>query len=187
MVDVLYPRDMVMERGPTLFTLVGLPGSGKSVWAQQQAYMHSTEYAIISTDYFLERIAKEYRTSYKWAFENKFKEAKQKAMLQAQQAVKDKNHIIWDQTHMTIKSRRRGLSMVTKDYQKIAVIFECDERELLERIDHRKKETGKDIPLQVLMHMARMYVYPTVDEGFDEVYLNTGDEYEETMKRIIRK
>lgn len=181
--DPLYPRECE-ETTPTLFVMVGLPGSGKSTWAHQQALGHSSKYSIISTDYFLEMDAKKYGQDYTWAFETRFKKCNQKAMEQARMAIKEKKHIIWDQTHMTLKSRRRALSMVTKDYNKIVVVFELELRELFARIEKRGKTTGKIIPPHVIDNMQDYYKFPTLEEGFDKIYVNAGNEYIDKMKMM---
>lgn len=171
---------------PTLFVLVGLPGSGKSTWAKAESQTGKTyHYDILSTDYFLELFAAQVEKTYKWAFENRFADAKKRMYEQAQYAFKYKKNVIWDQTNMTIKSRRRCTSMAPKHYYKVAVVFEVSDLELGTRLTLREVKDGKHIPQQVIHKMKRYYQEPTLDEDFDKVFFNLGAKYEELMEDYI--
>ena len=82
----------------------------------------------------------------------------------AREAGKD---IIWDQTSMSIKSRKRKFQML-RDYEHIAVVFKTPEPdELKRRLDSRP---GKNIPDHVMKSMMDNYDIPTEEEGFKEIW-----------------
>lgn len=81
-----------------------------------------------------------------------------------------KNSIIWDQTNLTAKTRKRKLEMFGPEYRKIAVVFPIPE-------DHEKRlsnRAGKFIPPQVIEGMKKSYQAPARDEGFDDILVYGG-------------
>lgn len=171
---------------PTVFVLTGIPGSGKSTWAQLQVRGHSSDYQILSTDYFLEFIAKENGENYTWAFENHFGEAKARMDKQAETAFKEKKNVICDQTHMGVKSRRRAMARASKDYHKISVVFQTTPYNIAKRVTTRAAATGKMIPNSVIRRFEFSYEEPTLDEGFEKVFFNTGTEYEDAIEKMLQ-
>jgi tRNA uridine 5-carbamoylmethylation protein Kti12 len=78
--------------------------------------------------------------------------------------------VIWDQTNLTVKSRRRKLSMFDSSrWTKFAVSFVPSKEEWQRRLNKRKEETGKTIPEYVLDEMSKSYEPPMVAEGFDQI------------------
>jgi predicted kinase len=53
---------------PTLYVLVGVPGSGKSTWIAQQDW--ARDCAVVSTDNFVEDYAKQVGSSYSEVFDD---------------------------------------------------------------------------------------------------------------------
>ena len=75
--------------------------------------------------------------------------------------------IIWDQTSTTVKSRRNKFRSVP-DYDAIAVVFKTPPiDELNKRLASRP---GKDIPDYVMRSMISGFQYPTLEEGFLEIW-----------------
>lgn len=170
---------------PILFVLTGLPGSGKSTWAQLEANTAPTEYTIVSTDYFLEQSARDSGKDYEWAFVHCFKDAKRRAMAQVRNATKERKNIIWDQTNMTAKSRRRALANVGRGYHKIVIGFEVADMELRKRLAARRTITGKFIPPEVIKNFQNVFEPPSLDEGFEKMFCNSGPEYDTTIQKML--
>ena len=85
-------------------------------------------------------------------------------VVRAREAGRD---IIWDQTSMSIKSRKRKFNML-RDYEHIAVVFKTPEKaELARRLASRP---GKNIPDHVMRSMIDNYDAPTEEEGFKEIW-----------------
>jgi tRNA uridine 5-carbamoylmethylation protein Kti12 len=51
-----------------------------------------------------------------------------------------------------------------KDHYKIAIVFNYNKQEILERNESRK---NKKIPIEVIDSMINKYDTPTLEEGFD--------------------
>jgi predicted kinase len=150
----------------TFYMLVGLPGSGKSTWAK-----NTYPSAIIgSSDAFIEDHAKNIGKTYNEVFVEMVKKAQESCNQIVQKAfVNNEETVIWDQTNLSIKSRKNRLAFVPKDYKKVAIVVSCsDEKQWKERLDSRP---GKTIPFGILETMKRSFQTPTVEEGFDEIVI----------------
>jgi predicted kinase len=148
---------------PTIVILVGLPGSGKTTLRADEFF---NDYTVISSDDIVEQIASEQGTTYDAVWADASKVAADRIQQIAKECLQQGRNILWDQTNLSVKARRRILSQVPKAYMKIAIYFEIDE-------DLRQRRTsarvGKTIPAHVDAAMRASYVRPTVDEGFDYV------------------
>ena len=150
---------------PKCYQLIGVPGSGKTTWVQNQAW--ATTCVIVSTDEFVEEYAKSQAKTYSDVFDSYMPTAVNlmaKKVVDARKAGKD---IIWDQTSTTVKSRARKFNMLPK-YEHIAVVFSTPPRlELTRRLENRP---GKIIPNAVLEGMLASFEMPTVEEGFVDIW-----------------
>lgn len=150
---------------PKCYQLIGVPGSGKSTWAEAQDWAHLC--AHISTDKWVEIFAKEIGSTYSRVF-NDFMPTAVDLMAKEVVVARDMSRdIIWDQTSTTIKSRARKFAMLP-DYYHIAVVFKTPEqKELMRRLMNRP---GKEIPDHVIASMIAGWEEPTEDEGFKEIW-----------------
>lgn len=149
---------------PKLYVLVGVPGSGKSTWVNNQEW--AKDCAYISTDKFVDEEAKRQGKTYNDVFDDYMKTATQlmaNEVIAARESVKD---IIWDQTSTTVKSRARKFRMLP-DYYAIAVVFPTPEGEEHKR---RLNRPGKNIPAHVMKNMIEGFEMPTEEEGFKEIW-----------------
>ena len=149
---------------PKCYQLIGVPGSGKTTWVNEQAW--SINCAVVSTDKWVEIYAKEVGRTYSEVF-NDFMPTAVDLMAKEVVAAREMNRdIIWDQTSTTVKSRARKFNMLP-NYEHIAVVFETPSRiELKRRLDSRP---GKEIPEAVVEGMLASFEMPTEDEGFKEI------------------
>ena len=149
---------------PKCYQLIGVPGAGKSTWITKQEW--AKDCVVVSTDEFVEAYAKQQGKTYNEVFDAYMSLAVQlmaDKVVKARQAGKD---IIWDQTSMSEKSRKRKFNML-RDYEHIAVVFKTPEPdELKRRLDSRP---GKNIPDHVMKSMMDNFDMPTTDEGFIEI------------------
>lgn len=150
---------------PKCYQLIGVPGAGKSTWITQQEW--AKDCVVVSTDEFVEDYARECGSTYNEVFEDYMPTAVQlmaDKVVRAREAGKD---IIWDQTSVSEKSRKRKFNML-RDYEHIAVVFKTPEhKELMDRLNSRP---GKDIPDHVIASMIASFEMPTEDEGFKEIW-----------------
>ena len=151
---------------PELIMLVGLPASGKSTWRNQ---FDTSDYVVASTDDYIEAAAIKHGLTYDQAFANYIDEASEHLNRQIKQAVENNQSIIWDQTNLTVRSRKQKLSRIPEHYNKIAVAVVCKSyEEYNKRLNSRP---GKTITQTVIDSMARSFQKPTTDEGFNFVYV----------------
>ena len=150
---------------PKCYQLVGVPGSGKSTWAEFQDWAMTC--ARVSTDKWVEIYAKEVGKTYSEVFTDFMPTAVElmaKEVIAAREMGRD---IIWDQTSTTIASRAKKFRMLP-DYEHIAVVFQTpDSDELKRRLNSRP---GKVIPKRVIETMIEFWEEPTEEEGFKEIW-----------------
>lgn len=147
-----------------VYVLVGVPGSGKSTWINNQEW--ANDCVIVSTDDFVEDYAKEVGSTYNDVFEDYMPTAVKlmaDRVVRAREAGKD---IIWDQTSVTVKSRKKKFHMLP-NYEHIAVVFPTPEPEEHAR---RLNRPGKHIPAGVLASMINTFEMPTEEEGYKEIW-----------------
>ena len=150
---------------PKCYQLIGVPGSGKSTWVNSQEW--ATNCAVVSTDKWVEIFAKEVGKTYSQVFADFMPTAVDLMAKEVEVARELGRDIIWDQTSVNIKSRKRKFNMLP-DYYHIAVVFKTPEhKELMRRLMNRP---GKDIPDHVIASMIASYDPPTEDEGFKEIW-----------------
>jgi predicted kinase len=153
--------------------LCGIPTSGKSTYVDKLLKLDYWQNSVVlSTDYFIEFYAKEQGKTYNEVFDNAMRTAILKMNALLKFAIKNDKHIIWDQTNLSISSRKQKLSTLPENYVASAVYFQISLDEAIERNEIRKS-TGKEIPVNVLKNMHRKFVIPTIEEGFEYVECGT--------------
>lgn len=163
---------MTTNTRPICFMLVGVPGSGKSTWAAN--LLEDSQTVLLSTDAYIEQMANAVGKTYGEVFESTIKEATSWMKKQRDAAIANAKNIVWDQTNLTIKSRRPKLDALREaGYDVIAVVFEIPDEELKARREAREKATGKTIHPSILEQMGKDYQRPTRVEGFQKVIIVT--------------
>lgn len=142
--------------------LIGVPGSGKTTWIKNNKH----NAVVLSTDDKIETEAARVGKTYSEVFQSTIKQATSEMEADLVQAVKLRKDIIWDQTNLTVKSRKSKLAKIPKDYKKIAVFFHVPE-DLRQRLASRP---GKVIPEPIVLSMINQLEPPSKNEGFDEIY-----------------
>lgn len=157
-----------IKEQPIIYVLIGLPGSGKSTWTRAKM-SDGNDYVVVSSDDIIEQLGAAENMNYSQAFQKFAGQATGMMKQVAKDAFAAGRNVIWDQTNMSKKKRRGILQQVPKNYIKVAVDFDVDDKELFRRLDARAKATGKNIPTDVVLSMAKSYEPPTRDEGFDKI------------------
>jgi tRNA uridine 5-carbamoylmethylation protein Kti12 len=153
----------------TAYILVGVPGSGKSTWVENIIRNDCMRfYCVISTDFYVEQYAESLGKTYSEVFEEYMPKAV-KQMAEDVKFAKDcEFNIIWDQTSLTLASRRKKFRMLP-DYKHIAVVVQTPELDVLrQRLASRP---GKNIPWEVVEQMMDSFEMPTEEEGYSEVWI----------------
>lgn len=152
---------------PKLFMMIGLPGSGKSTFIEHFPWDFDCTNILSTDDYIEDKAAAESKT-YNEAFRDHIKAAEEYLEESLNFAVKYcEDHIIWDQTNLSKKTRARKLAKIPAKYEKIAIVCIASEDDLNTR---REQREGKTIPAHILKSMAESFEYPTKEEGFDFIY-----------------
>jgi predicted kinase len=151
---------------PKAYILVGIPGSGKSTWIENQSF-DKTQTAIVSTDIHVERYASELGKTYSEVFKDFMPTAVNLMVDDVLDAVENNLDIVWDQTSTTVLTRAKKFRMLPKHYEMIAVVFPTpDDLELSRRLNNRP---GKIIPQEVIDSMKSQFEEPSEQEGFDKI------------------
>jgi len=151
---------------PTVYMMVGVPGSGKSTWVANQNFDWNNT-MVVSTDAIIDRRAAAQGKTYSNVFQDEIKSATAEMNQNLRTAVANKMDVIWDQTNLTAKSRAGKLSQIPNNYTKVAVYFQTpDITELQRRLASRP---GKIIPQNIVVGMLSQLQPPTTAEGFDTV------------------
>jgi len=152
---------------PECVMLVGIPCSGKSTYVEKlKTIPYWSNSVILSTDNYIEKVAQEHNTTYNEIFEDCISEATRQLELAFIMAKDRGENLIWDQTNLTVKTRKKKLSKLPSFYARGVMYFEVSLEEALER---NKNREGKFIPESILKRMYHQLEIPTRNEDFDYV------------------
>lgn len=150
---------------PKCYQLIGVPGAGKSTWIKNQDW--AKDIPVVSTDNFVEAYAKEQGKTYNEVFKEYMPIAVRLMANQALVCQANNKDVIWDQTSVSVSSRKKKFNTLPK-YEHIAIVFATpDQEELAKRLASRP---GKNIPDEVMQSMIKTFVMPTEEEGFKEIW-----------------
>lgn len=143
---------------PTLYMLIGLPGSGKSFYAK--SLREETGAIIHSSDAIREELL--------GSEEDQSESPKVFALLhcRVKKDLSDGRDVIYDATNINSKRRRAFLQELIKyNCKKIAIFIATPYEKCLERNNTRNRK----VPEQVIKRMYMSFNVPCIQEGFDEV------------------
>lgn len=147
--------------------LCGIPTSGKSTYIKTNFGIQlNADLVVLSTDNYLKAIAEQNNSIYNEVFDAFIGQATKRLEFDLISATIAGRSIIWDQTNLSTKTRRKKLKKIPEAYSKTAFYFEIGLEEALERNETRE---GKFIPKDILKRMYHQFEIPTVEEGFDSV------------------
>ena len=152
--------------------LCGIPTSGKSTYVEKLKKLDYWKDAVVlSTDNYIEAQAKRLEKTYNEVFQDCIDEATRQLEIAFIEAKDKGKNIIFDQTNLTVKSRRKKLSKLPSYYARGVIYFPISLEEALKRNENRE---GKYIPKSVLKRMYHTLEVPTLLEEFD--YIEYGNE-----------
>ena len=155
-----------MPKKPTCAPLssTGVPGAGKSTWVNGQDWPLDSVY--VSTDKHVEQYAASLGKTYNEVFDEFMPEAIKLMIRDVEFAREHGFDVVWDQTSVSVKSRKRKFNMLP-NYTHVAVVFSTPTPSELElRLASRP---GKSIPRAVMQSMINNFEYPSAEEGFTEI------------------
>jgi predicted kinase len=150
-----------------LVMLCGIPCSGKSTYVNKLKKLDYWKDAVVlSTDNYIEKQAQRCGMTYNQIFDDVIDNATRELELEFNMAKDKGKNIIWDQTNLSVKTRRKKLSKLPSFYHRGVIYFTVSLEEALERNENRE---GKYIPKSVLKRMWHQFEIPTLEEDFDYV------------------
>lgn len=147
-----------------LYVMCGLPGSGKSLWAQNYIKYNSNT-IIICKDKIREMISGRYVFSYET--EGFVKEIVE-AIYQIESFLSGSVNVIIDETHITYKKRKRVLDYFKYSTKKVCVYCSAQKGNLKRRMNDSRGYSTKEWN-RVIENMKDSFEIPTLNEGFDEI------------------
>ena len=149
------------------YQLVGVPCAGKSTWIKNQIW--ALGLSVVGTDMYVEMEAHRQGKTYSEVFNDYMPIAVRLMLNHALTCQANKLDFIWDQTSTTVASRKRKFNtLLPSQYEHIAVVFETPSRiELKRRLASRP---GKEIPDSVMEGMLASFEFPSLEEGFKEIW-----------------
>lgn len=139
-----------------LYTLIGIPGSGKSTYAKK---LQNENTVIVCPDDIrleifgdiMDQSKGDYIFSIAWERIN--------ALLN------NGKNVIFDATNYSRRYRRAIFQKAPKDTEHIAVVFHPP----IEECKKRNKARSRNVPEDVIDKMARRFDYPSKKEGFKKI------------------
>ena len=142
---------------PTLTLLVGVPGSGKTTWANKN---HKENEVVLSSDLIRKEL-----------FNDETNQENNKLVFttlynRARRLLKSGKSVIIDATNVTIKDRSRALNNFTNfAVLKVAIVFKTPTDICKFRDKNRTRTVGEE----VIDKFTEKFINPTKEEGFDEI------------------
>lgn len=142
---------------PEVIILCGLPCSGKSTFCSA---MEFDNHMHLSTDAYIEQVAKLNKKTYNDVWASTIKEAAKVFFAMMNVAATTNQNVIIDQTNLSVATRKLKINLF-KNHHPIIAYFDRP----LELINQRNIRPGKTIPDYVLDSMNKQLQPPTSEEA----------------------
>lgn len=153
--------------------MVGLPGCGKTTWAEKYAKDYpEKKFYILGTNTIMDRMkvmGLMRKRNYHGRWDALIKQATDvlnKVFKIAER--KNRNYIV-DQTNVYFNARRRKMNSF-RGFRRIAAVIVNTNEVLKQRTEKREREEGKIVPESAVLEMKANFVLPQVGEVFDDVW-----------------
>lgn len=150
--------------------LIGLPYTGKTTYKEK--FYTNDSYFWLSTDEIVKDITDKYNMTYEKNWKKLIDFANSVMAKDLQFAIDQNFNIVWDQTNLTVKTRKQKLAKIPEDYKKIAIVFPTISNEVIE--ERRMIRKNQIVSNEVIDNMRKIFVMPTVIEGFDCIEVVNG-------------
>ncbi|MFT9497609.1 AAA family ATPase [Anaerosolibacter sp.] len=145
----------------TLYILIGLPGSGKTTYANK--CFHSKDILIVSSDQIRQQITGS--SSFNKGDTAPTLQIAQKII---QEALESGLNVVWDATNIYKKWRKDFIKIAKKNNAKVvAIVFNTPVSICVKRNNERTVE--KQVPNEIIVEMSKASLSIDKREGFHEV------------------
>jgi predicted kinase len=159
-----------MAQMPSVYVLMGLPGSGKTTWRNRfVAECHGAAHAVARDD-VVEEVAVLHGVTYREAWTAFSKTIDKEFRRRLTEAFTLGEDVVVDNTNLTAKARRRIFSRVPEDWEKVGVIFDVPEHWLVHRLLARADAGGKRVAPWLVSRMRLVWTPPAPDD-FDQLLI----------------
>lgn len=148
----------------TVYMLIGLPGIGKSTWAES---IKDEGTVIVSSDAIRKELFGDESCQRKGSLVFETFYDRTKAVIES-----GASKIILDATFLNKSARAKALKAIglpRNDINLIAIDFYCGININLERALIQNSRRQRIVPEEAIYRMARSYVQPSMKEGFSEI------------------
>lgn len=150
---------------PTVFIMIGLPGSGKSYARENIVSKKFDVKLFVSSDWYIEQWANNSNKQYNEIFQDSISDAIKEMNKDVDFLIVNNISFIWDQTNLTKKKRAAIMGKIPDHYMKVAVYIDVPLDIALERNASRERQLNHSI----IENMAKTIEFPSFDEGFDRI------------------
>ncbi|KAH7291277.1 hypothetical protein KP509_29G009600 [Ceratopteris richardii] len=155
-----------------IIMMVGLPGSGKTTWAEKWCKEHPEKrYMVLGTNLALDQMKVPglmRKKNYGERFERLMDRATKIFNKLIERASKTSRNFIIDQTNVYRSARIRKLKPF-KNFCKTAVVVFPDPEELKRRTCARAQEMGKEVPQEAVNEMLANFLLPNTKDSLNSV------------------
>src|SRR3954447_729241 len=155
---------------PSVYVLMGLPGSGKTTWRSRCVAEREGAAHAVARDDVVENIASLHGITYAEAWRTFSKIIDKEFRRRLTEAFTLDKDVVVDNTNLTAKDRRRIFSRAPEDWEKVGVIFDVPEQWLVHRLLTRTDAGGKRIAPWLVQRMRLDWV-PPAPEDFDRILI----------------
>ena len=151
-----------------LWLLCGIPGSSKSTWIRDHRTFFAEKSAVISRDEIRFSIVAENEEYF-----SKENEVWDKFVANAKSSISENVDTILDATHISESSRGKILRALKDNLQDVeinAIVINTGVDTAIEQNDLREG-TRAFVPKGVIRRMNSSLTLPTLEEGFDHIYI----------------
>lgn len=152
----------------TLIVMCGIPGSGKSTWIKNHFTLFSGYTKVVSRDEIRFSLVKDDEDYFSHETEvyNKF-------VNEIKDGLENCDTTIADATHLNERSRAKLLHALGKSINNIQIICLVIKNDLKNAIDQNENRinTREYVPISAIRRMNSQFTIPTIEEGFDTIYI----------------
>lgn len=158
--------------------MVGPSGAGKSTWIQNHKSSFEGKVAVVSRDAIRFSLVSEDEDYF-----SKEKEVFREFINQIRKSLKNNDVTIVDATHITIGSRTKLFRALNGSLNNIKIIAIVINPSLNKCLEYNENRTGRSfVPRNQIKRMWYQFITPTIEEGFDEIWIYKDFKYEITIK-----